>query len=263
MGAIYSIPLCAKEKDPASGEINNNQPMPTLQHDSGVVVSVQPLATAQQPVKNSLANPTCEELGPNATSTPRSQRQLSPASSALSEDDPSSLDLDVARVIDEEVLETSTERDHTSDSGLEQSSSDEPELGPPSRQFRPGTALDKSQPPPLDSSNEGSGNGTLPLGNHDTCDEDEDDEDDVEEEDPLERCPEPTVPDERVDSTSSSDRERASASPQPKEKAAKDTTAAITDLLADIVSGDRPSKTTEVDVNPGFAERMHAEAAIR
>ncbi len=99
---------------------------------------------------------------------------------------------------------------------------------------------------------------TIPLENHDTCDDDDDDDDEADE-DPLERPPEPTVPDERVDSTSSSEGSRSRQDSPVKEDirtmnrtraqdlpmsgrrrtGAGDTASAISNLLSEIV-GDRP-----------------------
>ncbi|TRY61696.1 hypothetical protein TCAL_17181 [Tigriopus californicus] len=269
MGAIYSLPMCARnggDKEETQADGNNNEPMPTLQHN-GLVVSIQPMAGPPQET---------HDLSPEATSTPRSRsRQVTPFSEHSISESLESEDLE-GHAIDEEVLNSS--QDRTSDSGLEQSSSDELELGPPSlRSMRPVSVIQRRTPPPLpqdEGINESSVDVTLPLGNHETCDE-EDEDSDVEE--PHERPPEPTVPDERVDSTSSEDRSsssspmrRVSRSPSnppevldPRHLMKKDDTkSAISDLLSEIVNSDGTHQIHAEERSEGFGVMARNPEAV-
>lgn len=139
MGVIYSMPMCSRG-DP-SKEANNNEPMPTLQH----------FVHTDQPLPTSISNQNVST--PDATSTPKDQAR--------------GIDLDLPSEDEEE--EDEDEIFVTSDSGLEQSSSDELELVRPFSRANDDEGINVT----------------------------------VHEEDPVERPPEPTVPDERVDSADS------------------------------------------------------------
>ncbi len=198
MGLVNSIPLCSRNKeggdDGAGGaDANNNQPMPSLQHHPGMVVSVQPV---------SMANPNVRLDDLAGGGERREERSYS-----------SSLESSEGGAKEEE--EEEREMTTTSDSGLEQSSSDELELGAAALGERPRSSTnpairkleeqEQQQERPFSAADnrEDDGMVQIPLENHDTCCEDDDDEDE-DEPDPVERPPEPTVPDERVDTSSSS-----------------------------------------------------------
>ncbi len=270
MGVIYSIPLCsrgeaAKAGDDAIVDDNNNQPMPSMHQ----VVARQPTSLSNDNVSIDE-----DENRPEATSTPKSQRRnggpnpildagalIAAAEQNIRDRRSPSSSIDSEGHIDEDDLGAEASR---SDSGLEQSSSDELELGPPTAHLhdhgppslaqmlvaeeqgeeRPFSAAGNH--PEDEGINEETLDVTIPLENHETCEEDNND-DDVP--DPVERPPEPTVPDERVDSSSSNE-----SSPAPKDDevnykvassglgrktGANDTTSAISNLLSEIV-GDRP-----------------------
>ena len=132
---------------------------------------------------------------------------------------------------------------------------------------------------------------TLPIfENHLTCDEDDEEEEDVE--DPVERPPEPTVPDERVDSSSGESSRRESVSPTTQIKSKEDAMVdaftkaftedrktteveeekkAITSMLSEIVGTDKPYETYDkedlspsaLSSTPNFAMRMQNEATSR
>lgn len=252
MGVVYSLPLCSrgdpnKDAEP-EGDRNNNQPMPSLHRPQQAVIAEQPLSVTNlmdsKSPPTSLENPTAEMTEhppPDATSTPKMDRERGDSSSLDSEGHHE------GHVIDDEDYGLTT-----SDSGLEHSSSDELEnlgqrpLSGAARLMReelerPGSAADG----PLhdEGITEGDSEITLPMDNHETCEEDNDDDLG---EDPVERPPEPTVPDERVDSSSSNE----SPTPDPyvrppgpmRKSGADDTTSAISNLLSEIV-GDRPHES--------------------
>ena len=281
MGVIYSIPLCSRgeaaknndENVAAAVDKNNNLP-------TSVVVS-------QQPQPTSLTNPNAEDeqQRPEATSTPKSDRTpgpildagiiLQPANNVNRASVSPSIESEGHIEIPEDEEDISLGDTSRSDSGLEQSSSDELELGPavPNPHHAQSNNNNNSGPPsfaamlaaeqleeaerPLSAAghhhedegiNEETLDVTIPLENHETCEEDEDED---EAEDPVERPPEPTVPDERVDSAASSSHE---GSPGPsnagaaeaeiraagrRKTGANDTTSAISNIFSEII-GDRP-----------------------
>ena len=280
MGVIQTLPLCSrgnKEENPTpnaiAGDENNNQPMPSLQATTSAnVVSVQPLSAShlQQNQPTSLTNPHADlDTPPEATSTPKNRRYSSSIESEHGVDG----------VVDEELGGQSS---GTSDSGLEQSSSDELELGKAALGAkksvliredieRPFSAADNNvemQNIPLDQDegiNETLEEGTISLENHQTSESD-DAEDDDEVEEPLERPPEPTVPDERVDSYSSSSGSNRTSPARPLEgfvphrKPGDATTDAISNLLSEIVGTDKPYGEVP-DGSSGFVTSVVRDSA--
>ena len=173
-------------------------------------------------------------------STPKSTtKESSNPAANVSSDDNSLVESSDAegRAIDDSVATTS-------DSGLEQSSSDELELGgraaaaaadsaadtPSSPDARPdsviGTRGDEDE-----EEGEGTDDGEVTISLNGG-----DDDGGSEGDDPVERPPEPTVPDERVETTSDEEETVASASQAIVTPPRKDTTAAISELLSEMVN---------------------------
>jgi hypothetical protein len=229
MGVIYSIPLCSRDnggggdaKGAQAQDHNNNEPMPSMHPGPAAVI-------VQQPQEASARENRIDHFVVDAASAPAGGRNYSDS-------------LGSSAGLDDLGL--------GSDSGLEHSSSsDELELsGHGSRAGqRPRSVAERHVS--IDDHMEEEGHFEIPLDNDDYADDEydhHDDDDDDHDDDPIERPPEPTVPDERIDSTSSEDsRESPQRNPRPapdllmQHKRGEDTASAISDLLSEIV-GDHP-----------------------
>ncbi len=128
MGVISSIPLCSRGGDNGDSDntdsenkpdVNNNEPMPSLQPAENVVICSQPNSVANQ-------NVALDDQPLPSSSRRSAASSKRPYSSSLeSDDDDGGGDHDSRPP--SSIHEASGEQ--TSDSGLEQSSSDELELG--------------------------------------------------------------------------------------------------------------------------------------
>lgn len=230
MGVLHSVPLCSRGENKTN---ESNTGDASIDKNNNIADT---LAITSQPAAVSIANENAEvSPPPEATSTPKSSSGREPRD----EDH----EVNISSEVESSDAEGRVILDNTSsssDSGLEQSSSaDELEnIG----ENRPVSVIGGDVTATED------GEVTIPL------------DDDVEElEDPVERPPEPTVPDERVDTTSEEEEDNqdpqqqqnrdfhlkvhsgpgitaaAHNGPQPGTAVRKDTTAAISDLLSDIV----------------------------
>lgn len=219
MGVLHSIPLCAR-----GNNTNIVEPLELDKNNNDVVYTSQPSTTTVPP--------------PEATSTPvRPQSPTGFQNEQYSDSLASSSDNNSAD--DEEPVDQPPASSALSDSGLEESAT-EFEFSRPSPQEQQRNACNfdaKRQQP----------NSNFQFADHDNANQDEgvheefDDTlvlDDHEEidlndgEDPLERPPEPTVPDERCVSSSGSEDEPITAKDETSRK--------ISSLLSELV-GDRPA----------------------
>jgi hypothetical protein len=212
MGILQSIPMCSRGENKAAGEVagdnadKNNNTLPAVAAVAAVV--------AQPHSSQSIANENADMSAapPDATSTPKSHSHRDAAVRA----DPLPLNADLESSVESSDAEGRVIDGETtnSDSGLEQSSSDELELGPRRRPVSVAAGCNVTV------DDEGVNEVTISL----------DDTDPEEEEDPVERPPEPTVPDERVETDEEEDLNLGPVH-------SKDTTAAISNLLSEMVGG--------------------------
>jgi len=271
MGVIQSIPLCSRTGEPVKpeSEVNNNESMPSQEPQKKVVV-------VSQPSSSGIVNPNADltSSDPNATSTPKEGKELRfnrESPSAASESSSSS---EIAGIHGGGNRSTAGGRD----SGLDQSSSaDDTEDDHNVNARRPQTrnAGDLSDEGVLDLTN-ALGQSTDNLQVHrggdlteedeyelDASDSEDDDHDDDTGFDPVERPPEPTVPDERVDTDDDLDgdgglRERLSRiiaqereEQMVTQKPGGDTARAFTAMLDDIIQDAETMEKEDLQLSGG------------
>jgi len=260
MGVMQSIPFCSRGQAKNAGEAGAGGAVPPLvldnnNNDPTVVVNNQPVAASapEVAVDDDVSGPP-----PDATSTPRQMSDSMDDGLELSSgfENPH---FDQSKAAADEALDDSDDIGPVVDQVIGGSSSDEDDSGLALQEFRKrhnmdGLRRETMTPPPV---HESSGGDFEEFGD-DLLDDDDDDDDETinvedadsrdglssSDSDPVERPPEPRVPEEDPKRLSgSSEDEDRGVSPEVKSPYfSKDdpTTAAITTMLSDIVGVDKP-----------------------